>query len=170
MEKQINYTEDVLFNNYMVSSLGEEYVHSQIPFYFDKSTYEKMVFYSEEINRISLNVLKNIKEGHSELLNYFDDFMFKEKIFNLKCPMSPMFWARYDTFRDVDGDIYFAEFNYDKPCGQKEIDLAGKCSFDGNINVSFINNVVKELLKICKEYDMEKEKIDVGFFDGSVSL
>lgn len=103
MEKQINYTEDVLFNNYMVSSLGEEYVHSQIPFYFDKSTYEKMVFYSEEINRISLNVLKNIKEGHSELLNYFDDFMFKEKIFNLKCPMSPMFWARYDTFRDVDG-------------------------------------------------------------------
>lgn len=163
MEKQINYTEDVLFNNYMVSSLGEEYVHSQIPFYFDKSTYEKMVFYSEEINRISLNVLKNIKEGHSELLNYFDDFIFKEKIFNLKCPMSPMFWARYDTFRDVDGDIYFAEFNYDKPCGQKEIDLAGKCSFDGNINVSFINNVVKELLKICKEYEMEKEKIDVGF-------
>lgn len=163
MEKQINYTEDVLFNNYMVSSLGEEYVHSQIPFYFDKSTYEKMVFYSEEINRISLNVLKNIKEGHSELLNYFDDFMFKEKIFNLKCPMSPIFWARYDTFRDVDGDIYFAEFNYDKPCGQKEIDLAGKCSFDGNINVSFINNVVKELLKICKEYEMEKEKIDVGF-------
>ncbi|NRT89990.1 glutathionylspermidine synthase family protein [Clostridium beijerinckii] len=163
MEKQINYTEDVLFNNYMVSSLGEEYVHSQIPFYFDKSTYEKMVFYSEEINRISLNILKNIKEGHSELLNYFDDFMFKEKIFNLKCPMSPMFWARYDTFRDVDGDIYFAEFNYDKPCGQKEIHLSGKCSFDGNINVSFINNVIKELLKICKEHAMEKEKIDVGF-------
>lgn len=163
MEKQINYTEGVLFNNYMVSSLGEEYVHSQIPFYFDKSTYEKMVFYSEEINRISLNILKNIKEGHSELLNYFDDFMFKEKIFNLKCPMSPMFWARYDTFRDVDGDIYFAEFNYDKPCGQKEIHLSGKCSFDGNINVSFINNVIKELLKICKEHAMEKEKIDVGF-------
>ncbi|WP_271813853.1 glutathionylspermidine synthase family protein [Clostridium beijerinckii] len=163
MEKQINYTEGVLFNNYMVSSLGEEYVHSQIPFYFDKSTYEKMVFYSEEINRISLNILKSIKEGHSELLNYFDDFMFKEKIFNLKCPMSPMFWARYDTFRDVDGDIYFAEFNYDKPCGQKEIHLAGKCSFDGNINVGFINNVVKELLKICKEHNMEKEKIDVGF-------
>ncbi|WP_026888053.1 glutathionylspermidine synthase family protein [Clostridium beijerinckii] len=163
MEKQINYTEDVLFNNYMVSSLGEEYVHSQIPFYFDKSTYEKMVLYSEEINRISLNILKNIKEMHSELLNYFDDFMFKEKIFNLKCPISPMFWARYDTFRDADGDIYFAEFNYDKPCGQKEIHLAGKCSFDGNINVSFISNVVKELLKICKEYSMEKEKIDVGF-------
>ncbi len=163
MEKQINYTEDVLFDNYMVSSLGEEYVHSQIPFYFDKSTYEKMVFYSEEINRISLNILKNIKETHSALLNYFDDFMFKEKIFNLKCSMSPMFWARYDTFRDIDGNIYFAEFNYDKPCGQKEIHLAGKGSFDGNINVSFMNNVVKELLKICKEHAMEKEKIDVGF-------
>ncbi|NSA95130.1 hypothetical protein BCD96_000023 [Clostridium beijerinckii] len=33
----------------------------------------------------------------------------------------------------------------------------------GIYNVSFINNVIKELLKICKEHAMEKEKIDVGF-------
>ncbi|NSA95129.1 hypothetical protein BCD96_000022 [Clostridium beijerinckii] len=44
MEKQINYTEDVLFNNYMVSSLGEEYVHSQIPFYFDNQLMKKWCF------------------------------------------------------------------------------------------------------------------------------
>lgn len=126
MKKQVTYTEEILFDNYMVSSLGEEYVHSQIPFYFEEDTYENMVFYSEAINRISLEILQGITDKHREALNYFDDFPLKDKIFNLKCPISPMFWTRYDTFRDTENNIYFAEFNYDKPCGQKEISLAGK--------------------------------------------
>lgn len=163
MKKQILYTEDVLFNNYMVSSLGEEYVHSQIPFYFDNATYENMVFYSEEINRISLEILQEITGRHKDALNYFDNFLYKDKIFNLKCPISPMFWTRYDTFRDVDNNIYFAEFNYDKPCGQKEMHLAGKSDFDGNINVDFIDSVIKELVKICYNYSKSEEKINVGF-------
>jgi len=163
MEKQIKYTEDVLFNNYMVSSLGEEYVHSQIPFYFDKDIYNNMVFYSEEINRISLGILQEITGIHKEALNYFDDFPFKDKIFNLKCPIAPMFWTRYDTFRDEQNNVYFAEFNYDKPCGQKEMHLAGKSDFNGNLNVSFIDNMIKELVKICCSYSDCEEKINVGF-------
>ena len=163
MRKQIKYTEDVLFNNYMVSSLGEEYVHSQIPFYFDKDTYNDMVFYSEEINRISLGILQKITGIHKEALKYFDDFLFKDKIFSLKCPIAPMFWTRYDTFRDEQNNIYFAEFNYDKPCGQKEMHLAGKSDFDGNLNVEFIDNFIKELLKICCSYSNCEEKINVGF-------
>ncbi|WP_297429854.1 glutathionylspermidine synthase family protein [Clostridium sp.] len=162
MEKQIRYTEEVLFNNYMVSSLGEEYVHSQIPFYFDTNTYQKMVFYSEEINRISLEILHNVTGAHKRLLNYFDDFAFKDEIFNLKCPVAPMFWTRYDTFRDVNNKIYFAEFNYDKPCGQKEIHLAGKSDFDGNLNSSFIDVFKKELLEICNDFYDSQEKINVG--------
>lgn len=106
MEKQLAYTEEVLFNNYMVSSLGEEYVHSQIPFYFDKITYSNMVDYSEEINRISLNILNNITGIHKCALNYFDDFPLKDEIFNLKCPIAPMFWARYDTFNDINNNIF----------------------------------------------------------------
>ncbi|NOV74087.1 glutathionylspermidine synthase [Clostridium saccharobutylicum] len=163
MKKQFKYTEDVLFDNYMVSSFGEEYVHSQIPFYFDIDTYEDMVFYSEEINRISLKILKEISGNHKRALNYFDDFPLKDKIFNLKCPISPMFWTRYDTFRDVENNIYFAEFNYDKPCGQKEIALDGKMSFKGNLNLQFIDNIIKELLKICCSYINSDEKINVGF-------
>ena len=159
----MKYTEDVLFNNYMVSSLGEEYVHSQIPFYFDKDTYKNMVFYSEEINRISLGILQEITGTHKEVLNYFDDFLFKDKIFNLKCPIAPMFWTRYDTFRDEHNNIYFAEFNYDKPCGQKEMHLAGESDFDGNLNVEFIDNMIKELTKICSSYSSGEEKINVGF-------
>lgn len=145
MEKQLAYTEEVLFNNYMVSSLGEEYVHSQIPFYFDKITYSNMVDYSEEINRISLNILNNITGIHKCALNYFDDFPLKDEIFNLKCPIAPMFWARYDTFNDINNNIFFAEFNYDKPCGQKEMDLAGKSDFRGNLNKDFLMNFISSL-------------------------
>ena len=165
MEKQIKYTEDVLFNNYMVSSLGEEQIHSQIPFYFDEETYENMVFYSERINKISLDILQGIEDKHKKLLDYFEDFKFKDKIFNLKCPIAPMVWTRYDTFRDEENNIYFAEFNYDKPCGQKEMHLAGNCNFDGNLNVEFIENFIKELLEICCNYSSlanSGEKINVG--------
>ncbi len=163
MKKQIEYTEEILFDNYMVSSLGEEYVHSQIPFYFDKETHDNMVFYSEEINRISLDILHDINGKHKEALTYFDDFPLKDKIFNLKCPLSPMFWTRFDTFRDEKNTAYFGEFNYDKPCGQKEMALAGKSDFQGNLNVEFIDNVIKELIKICCSYINCKEKINIGF-------
>ena len=74
-----------------------------------------------------------------------------------------MFWTRYDAFRDEQNNVYFAEFNYDKPCGQKEMHLAGKSDFDGNLNVGFIDNVIKELLEICSGYSNCEEKINVGF-------
>lgn len=163
MKNQVEYTEEVLFDNYMVSSLGEEFVHSQIPFYFDNLTYKKMAFYSEEINRISLEILEGIKDKHKDVLKYFDDFKYKDRIFNLSCPIAPMFWTRYDTFRDVDNNIYFAEFNYDKPCGQKEIHLAGKSDFKGNLNKDFIDNLIGELLKICNNYNTDDNIINVGF-------
>lgn len=76
-----------------------------------------MVFYSEEINRIFLKILKEILGNYKRVLNYFDDFLFKDKIFNLKCLIFLMFWIRYDIFRDVENNIYFVEFNYDKLCG-----------------------------------------------------
>ena len=60
MKSRIRYTEDILFNNYMVSGYGEEYVHSQIPFYFEKDLYSKIVYYSEIINNLALRVIKNI--------------------------------------------------------------------------------------------------------------
>lgn len=163
MKEQIRYTEEALFDNYMVSSIGEEYVHSQIPFYFDRTTYDSMVFYAEEINKICLKILNGIPGDHKELLNYIDNFPFKERIFNLKCPISPMFWTRYDTFRDVNNNIYFAEFNYDKPCGQKEMHLAGKGDFQGNINKHFIDDFINELTDICNYYNKSEEKMDVGF-------
>ncbi|HCW54692.1 MAG TPA: glutathionylspermidine synthase [Clostridium sp.] len=163
MKKQFKYTEDILFDNYMVSGLGEEYVHSQIPFFIEQDIAEKIKYYSEEINRIALDVLNNINEKHSELLNYFDDFPLKEKIFNLKCPVSPMYWTRYDTFINSEDKMFFAEFNYDKPCGQKEMHLAEKCDFKGNLNEGYIEKIKDRLIRISNDYVNEDRKINLGF-------
>ncbi len=161
MKDQITYTEEILFNNYMVSSLGEEYVHSQIPYYIDRNLYNDMVFYSEKINKICMDILNNCTKKHKRVLQYFDDFKYKEQIFNVKQPISPMYWTRYDTFIDNCTRIKFAEFNYDKPCGQKEIHLAEKLQFSGNANKGFIEGIVKEFENICKKYS--KENNNIGF-------
>ena len=163
MKKQLEYTEDILFNHYMVSALGEEYVHSQIPFFIESNLWERMKSYGEEINRIVLEVLSQVSGKHKELLSYFEDFPFKDRIFNLKCPLSPMYWTRFDTFIDKENKIYFSEFNYDKPCGQKEIHLAEKCDFEGNLNKGFVKGLISYLIEICDEFTKGKEKINVGF-------
>lgn len=163
MKNQIKYTEEILFNNYMVSALGEEYVHSQIPFFIEKKLCENMKYYGEEVNRISLEVLNNINGKHKDLLKYFDDFPLKKMIFSLRCSLSPMYWTRYDTFIDKEDNIYFSEFNYDKPCGQKEINIAEKCDFKGNLNKGFIERLIKFLLDISEEFCDSSEKMNVGF-------
>ncbi|NKF07342.1 glutathionylspermidine synthase family protein [Clostridium gasigenes] len=161
MKNQKLFTEDVLFNNYMISSPYENYIHSQIPFFIDTNCYEKMVYYSESINKISTRVLNELNTNHKKLLSYIDDFPFKEDIFNLTCPVAPMLWTRFDTFRTTKGEIYFAEFNYDKPCAQKEISLAGSFDFEKNINSDFKENFITSLVSICNDlYD--QSNISVG--------
>ncbi|SFU69585.1 Glutathionylspermidine synthase [Clostridium sp. DSM 8431] len=163
MKDQIKYTEDVLFDHYMISANGEEHVHSQIPFFIEEDIWDKMKYYGEEINRIAISLLGEINGLHKELLNYFDEFSYKDKIFSLKAPLAPMYWTRFDTFIDKNNRVYFSEFNYDKPCGQKEIHLAEKCDFKGNLNEDFIEDILKRLIEISEDFSEEKGNINVGF-------
>lgn len=163
MKNQIKYTEDILFNNYMVSADGEEFVHSQIPFFIEDEVYQNMKKYAEDINVICLNILHNINGCHRQILNYFDDFPLKKRIFNLQCNIAPMFWCRYDTFIDKNNNALFSEFNYDKPCGQKEIHAAQKTEFNGNVNKNFIEKLKTQLLLIKSEYFSNRNMINVSF-------
>ncbi|MGE5404298.1 MAG: glutathionylspermidine synthase family protein [Candidatus Saccharibacteria bacterium] len=49
------------------------------------------------------------------------EFPFRESVLSLKRPLVPFFWARYDAFIREQGGIFFSEFNYDKPCAQREM-------------------------------------------------
>ena len=161
MKNQNLFTEDVLFNNYMISSAYENFIHSQIPFFIDTNCYDKMVYYSESINKIALRVLNELNTNHKHLISYIDDFPFKDDILNLTCPITPMLWTRFDTFRNSNGEVYFAEFNYDKPCAQKEIALAGSFVFEKNINKDFKEGFVSCLVSICNDLCKESN-INVG--------
>ena len=79
MKNQEYFTEDILFRNYMISSPYENYIHSQIPFYISNDCYNKMVYYSEEINKIALKILNNINSTHKKMLDYIDEFPYKKK-------------------------------------------------------------------------------------------
>jgi glutathionylspermidine synthase len=162
MIDQKTFTEEVLFNHYMVSSTSEKSVHCQIPFYIEKYCYDGMVYYAEEINKIALKILKDLNKAHKRFIPYIDDFPFKEEILSLNCDISPLFWTRFDTFRDEDNRVFFAEFNYDKPCAQKEIGLAGAAPIDNNVNRAFEKEFVKELQRIAASVRKKDEVINVA--------
>ncbi len=162
MIDQKKFTEEVLFNHYMVSNITEESVHCQIPFYIEKQCYDDMVYYSEQVNKIALKVLADINSHHKSFISYIDDFPFKEEILSLSCGVSPLFWTRFDTFRDEDNRVFFAEFNYDKPCAQKEIGLAGAADIKNNVNENFEENFVRELKKIAEDLKGTEEKVNVA--------
>lgn len=162
MIDQRKFTEEVLFNYYMVSNNSEERVHCQIPFYIEKTCYDDMVYYAEEVNKIALKVLTDINSTHKRIISYIDDFPLKEEILRLSCEFSPLFWTRFDTFRDEDNRVFFAEFNYDKPCAQKEIALAGAANIENNVNENFEEEFIKELKKIAEDLKDTEKKVNVA--------
>ncbi|MGE5627678.1 MAG: glutathionylspermidine synthase family protein [Solirubrobacterales bacterium] len=170
MINQKRFTEDVLFKYYMPSNIDENSIHSQIPFYLDSNTYDNMVYYSEIINNVCLDIMQNLNTKHKRLISYIDDFPLKERIFNLKCDFSPLLWTRFDTFRDSKGHIKFAEINYDKPCAQKEIGLAGSMDFEGNVNGEFEEKMVKSLKNVCVEYCKGKHNTEGKGLDEKINI
>lgn len=150
----------------MPSNIKENHIHSQIPFYLDTDTYNKMVFYSETINTVCLNILNQLNTKHKKLVSYIDNFPLRDRIFSLNCNISPLLWTRFDTFRNNKGNILLAETNYDKPCAQKEIGLAASIDFAGNVNKFFEKRLISRLLSICETYCKSRaidEKVTIAF-------
>ncbi|MGL4737150.1 MAG: glutathionylspermidine synthase family protein [Cellulosilyticaceae bacterium] len=153
MKNQKAYTEEALFDYFLVSSQMEDYVHCQRPFYIERDCYDQMVTYSEGINRLCLRVLRGLQDTFQDFLPYIEDFPMRERILGLRCPVAPMFWTRFDTFREEEtGAIRFAEFNYDKPCAQKEMGMVGKDDFTYNVNKNFESHFIQALSAICEDY------------------
>ncbi|MGE5418350.1 MAG: glutathionylspermidine synthase family protein [Acidobacteriota bacterium] len=77
------------------------------------------------VNRILQDYLKDpsIHKGFS-----LPAFPFQETVLNLKRPLVPFLWARYDAFIRESGGIFFSEFNYDKPCAQREVLISERLS------------------------------------------
>lgn len=160
--KQRKLTEKLLFDYYMISSKYENYIYCNKPFYIEQDIYGEFRKYSDIINNLNNKVLEGIKDKHKEVINYLEDFPLKEKIFSLKKEVMHTFWTRFDGFIKEDNKIFFSEFNYDKPCGQREIIATGEMMAMNNVNKCFIESFIKNIKLIIKEKIKNKENINIG--------
>lgn len=160
--KQRRLTEKLLFDYYMISSKYENYIYCDKPFYLEEKVFEKFKNNAIIINNLNNKILKEIKGEHKEVINYLEDFPLKEKILNLNCEIKNTFWTRFDGFVKEDNDIFFSEFNYDKPCGEREIIATGEMNAINNINKNFLGDFIENIKRVIKENFNDKENVNIG--------
>lgn len=130
-------TEKILFDYYMISSIRENEIHSPFPFYLEKELFEDMVDSAEILNALVCRIINDKFNNPHELPFVMGNFMLDKEILSIQCPVSPFFWVRYDAFIRADGGIFFSEFNYDKPCAQREIAISDMMRPHNNPSANF---------------------------------
>ena len=150
----------------MVSSCRDSEVYSPFPFYLEKDVFEKMVDSTLILNNIVKRLLKHvisnaIKDSNRDsnmgtikdtIRVWLDEFENKGEIFNLPLEIPDFFWVRYDAFEREDGGIFFSEFNYDKPCAQREIAMADMMKPAGNPNEHFEEKFLLGFKSQCERF------------------
>ncbi|KOC50601.1 hypothetical protein ADU90_09235 [Clostridium botulinum] len=157
-------TEKLLFDYYFLSSQREDDIFSPFPFYIDKDVLDKMNYSARILDGLVHDIINNIGTKHKKFKSYMGDFYNKELLLNIKTPVTPVFWTRYDAFiRENGQDIFFSEFNYDKPCMQKEIAASSLLKLHNDPNIDFCNDFKREFLNIMDyKFNKSYEKINVA--------
>jgi glutathionylspermidine synthase len=135
----------------MASSIAENNVFCPVPFYLDRNSFERLKECSEVLDGLVMKVLKGISSEHSSFKAYMDDFQLRDKILSLSCDPVPAFWTRFDGFKKANGGIFFSEFNYDKPCAQREIIESSYFKPKNDPNANFIQSFKESFCEIVRE-------------------
>ena len=154
-EKQRALTEKLLFDYYMISSKREDEIFSPFPFYLDKKDFNTMVWAGELLDKLVNRIILKVIEER-EVPFEMGDFPFKNNIIALETPLLPFFWCRYDAFQREGGGVFFSEFNYDKPCAQRENITCTLMEPKNNPNIEFIPKFKAAFQKLCNEFYREK--------------
>lgn len=160
--RQRQLSKKILFDYYMVSSKYENHVYCDKPFYIEEDSSEKLKNNGIIIDKLNNKILKGIYKEHSEVFDYLEDFPLSKEIFNLKREIQNTFWTRFDGFIKEDGEVFFSEFNYDKPCGQREIIVTGEMNTINNINKKFLEVFIRSLKNTIKDNFRDKDNINIG--------
>lgn len=155
-------TEDLLFNYYMISSIREDEIYSPFPFYLDRKTFNSMVNATEVLDGVVKKIIDRMIANPNDRLFEMGIFPVLQEVINLKNPLQPFFWARYDAFQREDGGIFFSEFNYDKPCAQREIVISDMLNPLNNPNDAFNQKFIEGFEILWKDYGNRKEKPTIG--------
>lgn len=161
MKSQIEFTKDMMFNYFALSSVRENEVFSKYPFYLSEELFNDMVISAETLNRIVLKIIKRLKQNREIFKT--GKFKFKDDILDQECSVENFFWSRFDTFCRADGGIFFSEFNYDKPCAQREIIFSSDFGDKENKSKLFKEKFLNGFVKIWRNYclkNKEKQKLN----------
>jgi glutathionylspermidine synthase len=151
----------ILFDYYLVSSIRERDVFFEVPFYIDREIFEEMVFSTKVLDGLVKKVIDKIIKKQKDIFYEFDTFPLIDTILDFQMPQQNYFWVRYDAFQRRDGGIFFSEFNYDKPCAQREILLSAFGRPLNNPSLDFANQFKAAFIDQCKKYNFEKPCVAV---------
>lgn len=166
-DRQRQLTETALYQYYMISSCMENEVHTPFAYYIERERYQQMTDYAAVLNQLVLRILNQACETHESPF-VMGGFPGKEEVLALSCPCLPFFWVRYDAFIRADGSgIFFSEFNYDKPCAQREILLSDYLSPHHNPNAAFRQSFLSNFHALCEPFLKKKETVGVAFLVSS---
>ena len=121
MQARQELTEKLLFDYYLVSSARAGEVASPFPFYLDRGTFEEMRDSALVLDGLVRRLIRAYLAGDPSAGLHIESFPHLERILGLTLPLPPFYWVRFDAFIRPGSGIFFSEFNYDKPCAQREI-------------------------------------------------
>ena len=149
-------SDELLFDYFLVHSTRKDDIFCNVPFYISKEEYSKFIDTSEILNNLIFRIVSNINSLFKDFQCFIPDFKYKKEILNLKRPLSNSFWVRYDGFLRASGGIFYSEFNYDKPCAEREILATGDMEAYNNINLEY-RCMLKKALKTVLERQPTKD-------------
>lgn len=159
---QRSITDKALFDYYLVSSSREEEIISQSPYWMDRSIFERMVEATRVLDALVRRIIATMLDKRSFPGFSFDSFPALDQILGLGISLPPFFWARYDAFQRRDGGVFFSEFNYDKPCAQREIAITPMLEARCNPNTGFADKFRRSFRQLCEQYHSGKEDLRVA--------
>jgi glutathionylspermidine synthase len=144
-------SDKLLFDYYMIHSTRKDDVYCTVPFYLSNEEYREFKCSSEILDKLVYRIMSNITTTFMDFQYFIPDFKYRDIILNLKRPLKDTFWVRYDGFLKAKGGVFYSEFNYDKPCAQREILASGEMKANNNLNNEYrqrFKNAFKKLLNI----------------------
>jgi Glutathionylspermidine synthase len=148
-ERQRAFTDKILFEYYLVSSVREEQVFSPFPYYLDQAAFKSMTYSAEVLDRLTRRIIVKALENPELKLFQYGQFPKQEDILGLTNELMPFFWGRYDAFQRECGGIFFSEFNYDKPCAQRETAVSEMLKPYNSPNSEFTRKFREGFKQLC---------------------
>lgn len=155
-------TDKLLFDYYMIDSSRKDSIFSPAPFYLETEAAQNMKNSAEILDSLVQRIVKNINSSFHDFIEYIPDFNCKREVLNLKISLSPIFWTRFDAFIREDGGIFFSEFNYDKPCAQREILASEYLQAENNVNTGFKESFINSFKNIVYEFFKENRHFNIA--------